>query len=297
MNKMNKTNNTNTNKTKTPPKSPVIPRTVLENYIRRFIEEDAFYGDCTIVPGKKIEAEVVAKEDFVLSGAEVAKLAFELCGCRAEALEDGVPVKKGETILTVEGPAKDVLLVERTALNLIQRMSGIATATRKLVDIVEPYGVTVAATRKTTPGFRIFEKLAVAHGGGDTHRMSLSDCVLVKDNHIAVAGSVERAVEVAKSASFTKKIEVEVSSVEDAVKAALAGADIVMLDNMDVRDVEEAVRKLREIRESIVVEASGGINPDNAESYARTGVDVISSGWITHSARAVDVSMRVVRVW
>ncbi len=276
--------------------SITLPKPVVEEYIKRFIEEDAFYGDCTVVfPEVVVEAEVVAKESFLLSGVEFARMTFELCECKAKVLKrDGSWVGKGDIILTAEGLAKDVLLAERTALNIIQRMSGVATATRKLVSVVEPYGIRVAATRKTTPGFRLFEKVAVAHGGGDTHRMSLSDCVLVKDNHIAIAGSVRRAVEEAKKASFTKKVEVEVSSVEDAVEAVLAGADIVMLDNMSLKEVEVAVKKIREVGD-VLVEASGGITPENAESYAMVGVDIISSGWITHSARAVDVSMRIIK--
>jgi len=273
-----------------------LPRPVVEKYLRSYIEEDAFYGDCTVVcPDAEVRAEIVAKEDFLLSGIEFARILFEMCDCCAKPLrKDGEEVKAGDVLMEVRGSAKNVLVAERVALNIIQRMSGIATATKKLVSIVEPYGVRVAATRKTTPGFRLFEKIAVLHGGGDTHRMSLSDCVLVKDNHIAVAGSVKKAVEEAKKTSFTKKVEVEVSCLKDALEAAKAGADIIMLDNMDAEEVEKVVEEIRSTSEMVVVEVSGGITPENAESYARTGVDVISSGWITHSARSVDVSMRVV---
>ncbi len=269
-----------------------VPEPVISKLLGFYIEEDAFYGDCTPLPEVNVVAEVVAKESFVLSGVEFASAVFRLCRSRAKPLaKDGEWVERGEVLLEVEG--ESVLTAERVALNVIQRMSGIATATRKLVDIAEKYGVRVAATRKTTPGFRLFEKIAVMHGGGDTHRMSLSDCVLLKDNHLAVFGSIEKAVEFARKVSFTKKVEVEVSSVEDAVKAARAGADIVMLDNMKPKEVERAVREIRKVAD-VTVEASGGITPENVESYAKTGVDVISSGWITHSAKAVDVSMRVV---
>ncbi len=271
-----------------------LSKPVVEKFLRYYVEEDAFYGDVTPVPETYIKAEIVAKESFVLSGAEVACLCFEICGARAKSLSrDGAEVRKGDTVVEVEGTSGDVLLAERTALNILQRMSGIATATKKLVELVKPYGVRVAATRKTTPGFRLFEKLAVIHGGGDTHRMSLSDCVLVKDNHIAVAGGVRKALELAKNTSFTKKVEVEVSNLKDALEAVKCGADIIMLDNMSVEDVRKAVREIRKISENVVIEVSGGITPDNAEEYARTGVDVISSGYITHSARSVDMSMRI----
>ena len=271
-----------------------LSKPVVEKFLRYYIEEDSFYGDTTPVPETYVKAEIVAKESFVLSGVEIACLCFEICGAEAKPLSrDGAEVRRGDTVVEVEGMSGDVLLAERTALNILQRMSGIATATKKLVELVKPYGVRVAATRKTTPGFRLFEKLAVIHGGGDTHRMSLSDCVLVKDNHIAVAGGVRKALELAKNTSFTKKVEVEVSNLKDALEAVKCGADIIMLDNMSVEDVRKAVREIRKISENVVIEVSGGITPDNAEEYARTGVDVISSGYITHSARSVDVSMRI----
>ncbi len=271
-----------------------LSKPVVEKFLRYYIEEDSFYGDATPVPETFVKAEIVAKESFVLSGVEIACLCFEICGSEAKPLSrDGAEVRRGDTVVEVEGMSGDVLLAERTALNILQRMSGIATATKKLVELVKPYGVRVAATRKTTPGFRLFEKLAVIHGGGDTHRMSLSDCVLVKDNHIAVAGGVRKALELAKNTSFTKKVEVEVSNLKDALEAVKCGADIIMLDNMSVEDVRKAVREIRKISENVVIEVSGGITPDNAEGYARTGVDVISSGYITHSARSVDVSMRI----
>ena len=271
-----------------------LSKPVVEKFLRYYVEEDSFYGDTTPVPETYVKAEIVAKESFVLSGVEIACLCFEICGAEAKPLSrDGAEVRRGDTVVEVEGMSEDVLLAERTALNILQRMSGIATATKKLVELVKPYGVRVAATRKTTPGFRLFEKLAVIHGGGDTHRMSLSDCVLVKDNHIAVAGGVRKALELAKNTSFTKKVEVEVSNLKDALEAVKCGADIIMLDNMSVEDVRKAVREIRKISENVVIEVSGGITPDNAEEYARTGVDVISSGYITHSARSVDVSMRI----
>ncbi len=271
-----------------------IPKSLLMSYASKYIEEDAFYGDVTFLPDREVKAVIVAKENFVLSGVELAEACFEVCGANVVVEKrDGEIVKNGEAIIAVEGNSSDVLLAERTALNAIQRMSGIATATRKLVDMVKDYGVKIAATRKTTPGFRIFEKLAVVHGGGDPHRMSLSDCVILKDNHLKLF-ELEEAIKAVKI-SFTKKVEVEVNSVKDAVKAALAGADIVMLDNMSVEEVKLAVSEVRKVSDAIL-EASGRITPDNVVDYAKTGVDVISSGWVTHSSRAVDVSMRVVEV-
>ncbi len=271
-----------------------IPKSLLMSYASKYIEEDAFYGDVTFLPDREVKAVIVAKENFVLSGVELAEACFEVCGAEVVIKKrDGEIVRSGEVIIAVEGNSSDVLLAERTALNAIQRMSGIATATRKLVDMVKDYGVKIAATRKTTPGFRIFEKLAVVHGGGDPHRMSLSDCVILKDNHLKLF-ELEEAIKAVKI-SFTKKVEVEVNSVKDAVKAALAGADIVMLDNMSVEEVKLAVSEVRKVSDAIL-EASGRITPDNVVDYAKTGVDVISSGWITHSSRAVDVSMRVVEV-
>ncbi len=271
-----------------------IPKPLLMSYASKYIEEDAFYGDITFLPDREVKAVIVAKESFVLSGVELAEACFEVCGAKVVVEKrDGEMVKNGEVIIAVEGNSSDVLLAERTALNAIQRMSGIATATRKLVDMVKDYGVKIAATRKTTPGFRVFEKLAVVHGGGDPHRMSLSDCVILKDNHLKLF-ELEEAIRAVKI-SFTKKVEVEVNSVKDAVKAALAGADIVMLDNMSVEKVKLAVSEVRKVSDAIL-EASGRITPDNVVDYAKTGVDVISSGWITHSSRAVDVSMKVIEV-
>jgi len=272
-----------------------LAKPVVRKLLSMYIEEDSYYGDTTFTLETDVRAEVIAKESFILSGAEFSKLCFELCGAKAkQLLKDGDTVDRGDKILKIKGVSSHVLIAERTALNILQRMSGIATATRKIVEAVNPYGVKVAATRKTTPGFRLFEKIAVMHGGGDTHRMSLSDCVLIKDNHIAIAGSIKKAIEQARRASFTKKVEIEVSSVEDALEAVRCGADIIMLDNMGVKEVEKAVKEIRRTG-SVIIEASGGITPDNAEMYAKAGVDVISSGWITHSARAVDISMKVDR--
>jgi len=272
--------------------------------VREALAEDIGMGDLTselVVPeGAWAEAEVVAKEGGVLAGVREAKMAFELLGARVlEAMEDGAPIKPGDVVLRVEGPARALLAAERTALNFLMRMSGIATATAELLRRARRANprVRVAATRKTAPGLRELDKRAVRLGGGDTHRLRLDDCVLIKDNHIAVVGSIEEAIRKAREGvSFTKKIEVEVSRPEEAVLAARAGADIVMLDNFTIGEVRRALELLERagLRHKVLVEASGRITPDNVADYAGAGVDIISSGYITHSARSLDFSMRIV---
>jgi len=276
----------------------------VEDKVREALAEDIGMGDLTselVVPeGAWAVAEVVAKEGGILAGVREARAAFELLGARIlEAMEDGSPVRPGDVVMRVEGPARALLAAERTALNFLMRMSGIATATAELLRRAREANprVRVAATRKTAPGLRYFDKRAVELGGGDTHRLRLDDCVLIKDNHIAVVGSVAEAVRRAREAvSFTKKVEVEVERPEEALEAAKAGADIIMLDNFTVEEVEKALRLLEEagLRDRVLVEVSGRIRPENVADYARAGVDIISSGYITHSARALDFSMRIV---
>jgi len=280
-------------------RSPLL----VEEKVREALEEDIGFGDITsqlIVPeDAEAIAEVVAKGEGVLAGVEEAKKAFELLGARVIwAMEDGSLIRPGDAVLRARGPARALLAAERTALNFLMRMSGIATATAELVKLAKKAmpSVKIAATRKTAPGLRFFDKKAVEIGGGDTHRLRLDDCVLIKDNHIAILGSVVEAVKKAREAvSFTKKIEVEVSTPEEALEAARAGADIIMLDNFSPEEVEEALRLLEKagLRSSILIEVSGRIGPDNVTDYASKGVDIISSGYLTHSARALDFSMRI----
>ncbi len=275
-----------------------LPRFLIEERLREFLKEDLVLGDITPVPDVDVSAEIVCKSKGVVAGVEVVKILFDILHVRVEErVEDGQSVEEGEVVMLLEGKAKNVLAGERTALNILAKMSGVATATREMVEMVRDYvDVSIAATRKTTPGFRIFEKMAVVIGGGDTHRYCLGDAVLVKDNHIAIMG-IEGAIEAARNVSFTKKVEVEVSSAEDAVKAVECGADIIMFDNMDPEDIAEAVKMLEKmgLRRRILLEASGGITPKNAPRFASTGVDVISSGYITHSARPLDFSLRIRR--
>ncbi|AAB89414.1 nicotinate-nucleotide pyrophosphorylase (nadC) [Archaeoglobus fulgidus DSM 4304] len=256
------------------------------------------YGDVTAIPTKDVEAVIVSKGEGVLAGVGVVKILFDLAEIVVmESKKDGEPIKPGDVVMRLRGKSDSILATERLAINILMRMSGIATATAKMVERARRVNpkVVVAATRKTTPGFRIFEKMAVEIGGGDAHRFSLSDCLMLKDNHIAVAGSLERAMKVKRS--FTKKLEVEVGSVGDAIKAAEFGADIIMLDNFTPEMVAEAVEELRRrgLREKVIIEVSGSVTPENVAEFAAMDVDVISSGYITHSAPALDFSLRVLQ--
>jgi len=279
----------------------VVFRKLLE-----FLEEDAPYGDITselVVPeGTVIRAVIVAKSRGVLAGAKFVKIFLERLGVRVlKSLSDGAEVEPGSIVMELEGDARTILLVERTVLNLLMHLSGVATATRRLVEMVHRVNprARVAATRKTLPGLRLLEKYAVEVGGGDPHRFSLSDMILIKDNHIAIAGSVEEAVRRALSLkSFSKLVEVEARSVDEAVRAAELGTDIVMLDNMSPEDVRRAVEELkrRGLRDRVIVEVSGGITEDNIAEYASADVDVISTSIITMAAKPLDMSLEIVEV-
>jgi nicotinate-nucleotide pyrophosphorylase (carboxylating) len=268
--------------------------------VESFIEEDLGYDDvsCTIVPDRPAKAVIFTKEDCIIAGIKEAGSIFCYLGIQAETtLKDGERLKEGEIIFRLKGGAVSILRAERLALNFLGHLSGIATLTRACVDTVRIYSETtrVACTRKTTPGIRKFEKLAVAAGGGDTHRFNLSDSVMIKDNHVKLMG-IEAAIEAAKKTSFTRKIEVEVESAGDAVLAAKLGADIIMLDNMQPEEVRETldILKGKGLRDSIIVEASGGISQENLEGYAKTGVDVISMGSLIHKSRWIDISLEII---
>jgi nicotinate-nucleotide pyrophosphorylase (carboxylating) len=281
-----------------------LARTVLEDAIRSFLVEDIGYEDITtnaLVDSKlRAEGRVVCKENAVIAGIEESLVLLELVGCHGSArAHDGERVRPGSVILSAAGPARALLSAERTLLNLLSHMSGVATATADLVSIAdkESHGrVRIACTRKTLLGLRYFEKRAVQLGGGDTHRLRLDDAVLIKDNHLALAGPITQSVRKAKgTVSFTKKVEVEVTTLDQAVEAAKAGADIILLDNMTPKEVERSVAmlKTKNLRDQVLLEASGGIRKENLASYVRTGVDVISVGAITHSAPAIDLSMEI----
>jgi len=281
-----------------------LNRSIVESAIRSFLAEDLGYGDITtnvlVDSERKGEGRVVCRENAVIAGIEEAVILLELVGCQGTAkTRDGGRVKAGTMILSARGPARALLGVERTLLNLLSHMSGVATSTADLVSIANKESrdkIRIACTRKTLPGLRYFEKRAVELGGGDTHRLRLDDAVLIKDNHLELAGSVGACVRKAKErVSFTRKVEVEVTNPDQAVEAAEAGADIVLLDNMTPKEVASSVSLLmsRGLRDRVLVETSGGIRRENLPSYARTGVDVISVGAITHSAPAVDVSLEI----
>lgn len=269
-------------------------------YLLSFIREDAPFGDITseaVVGDACCKATITAREGGVIAGiAEAASLFSHYGVTILFHAEDGIVVGAGTVILSLEGPARGILLVERTALNIIGRMSGIATATRRMALLLASAGSScrIAATRKTAPGLRLLDKKAVALGGGDPHRMSLSDGILIKDNHLALVPLVE-AIGRARERSCYRKIEVEVSTPEEARAAAGAGADILLLDNMTPEAVSETIRlcRLEGVLDRVIIEVSGGIDEHTLPAYAMPGVQRISIGALTHSARNLDVSLDI----
>lgn len=239
------------------------------------------------------EVELICKENGVIAGLEVFKRVFELLDDKTEVTftcKDGDFVKKGEKLGLIRGDIRVLLSGERTALNFLQRMSGIATYTRKIADLLEGSETKLLDTRKTTPGMRLFEKYAVKVGGGYNHRYNLSDSILLKDNHIGAAGGVKEAVRMAKEyAPFVRKIEIEVENLDMLKEALEAGADIVMLDNMTVEDIREAVKLAKG---KAVTECSGNITKENVARLVNIGVDYISSGALTHSSPILDLSLK-----
>ena len=282
-----------------------LPRKILEEKLRSILTEDLGKGDVTtmlLIPADSTaEAEVIARESGVIAGVEEAEVLAESLGLKVENLvSDGEEVKTGKVLMKISGKTRTILAAERTILNILSRMSGIATATRKLVNKLKrrKLKTRVACTRKVAPGLLYFDKKAVLIGGGDTHRLCLDDMILIKDNHIAVVGSVEKAVKTAREkVSFSKKIEVEVTRVEDALKAAKAGADIIMLDNFHPKQIEKAVKTLKKsgFYGKVLLEASGGITAKNILEFASTGVNIVSLGEITHSVKALNISLEITK--
>ena len=282
-----------------------VPSKVLEEKLKKILAEDVGQSDVTsaaVVPKNLIvDSVIIAKEEGIIAGIEEAMILAKSLGFNAKPdAVDGDVIKNGDLILKISGNARAILSAERTMLNLLSRMSGIATTTRSLSEMLQKanLNVKVAATRKTAPGLQYFDKKAVLIGGGDPHRLRLDDMILIKDNHIAIAGSVEKAIKKAKTASFSKKIEVEVSSISDALKAAKAGVDIVMLDNFPPQKVKDAVRSLKKAGffGKVLLEVSGGITEQNLLEYASAQVDLISMGSLTHSVKALDMSLEIVNV-
>jgi nicotinate-nucleotide pyrophosphorylase (carboxylating) len=281
-----------------------MPRRIVEEKLKSLLSDDLGQGDVTaaaVVPvGLVVKAEVIAKEDGVVAGIEEVTILAEYLGLTVKAkAADGAPIKKQQVLLEITGDAQTILSLERTLLNLLSRMSGIATKTYTLTQQLRQAGTKarIAATRKAAPGLIYFDKKAVVIGGGDPHRFHLDDMVLIKDNHIAIVGNVEDAIKKAKvNASFSKKIEVEVTSLADALIAAEAGADIIMLDNFTPKQAQDTVDRLRKTGlGNVLLEVSGGITSENLLEYAKAQVDIISMGALTHSAKSLDISLEVTK--
>jgi len=274
-----------------------MDKNLLHKMIRSFLEEDVGRGDLTsesiFSESDMGSAELVAREPFVAAGVKtVAAEVFKVQNPAVKAIDpvaDGTKVSTGTVLLTVSGPVIDLLKAERIALNLLQRLSGIATLTARFVDKVKGYPVRITDTRKTTPGLRVLEKYAVRAGGGTNHRFNLADGVLIKDNHIAACGSIKEAVvRVKMSIPHTIRIEVETDTLEQVKECLECGVDIIMLDNMTPETMTMAAQL---INGQALVEASGGVSLDSVEAIAGSGVDIISVGALTHSAPSCDIGM------
>ena len=268
-----------------------------DNLILSALQEDITSEDITtnsVMPQYQLgEVELICKEDGIVAGLDVFKRVFELLDEKTEfdfSCKDGDAVKNGQKLGTVKGDIRVLLSGERTALNYLQRMSGIATYTRKIADLLEGTDTKLLDTRKTTPNMRVFEKYAVKVGGGYNHRYNLSDGILLKDNHIGASGGVKEAVTMAKEyAPFVRKIEVEVENLDMLREALEAGADIIMLDNMSVEEMKEAVKLCKGKAET---ECSGNVTKENVARLVDIGVDYISSGALTHSSPILDLSLK-----
>ncbi len=270
----------------------------LDNFLRGVLEEDINTGDLTtesiVLPQAQAVGRFIVKEEGVIAGLDVMQRVFELLDRDVSLVPfvcEGQYVSAMTTIAEIRGPARALLTGERTALNLLQRLSGIATQTKRYVKAVEGYKAAIVDTRKTTPGLRMLEKYAVKVGGGVNHRFGLYDAVMIKDNHIAVAGGIIPAVhQVRCSLGHTVKIEVEADNLEQTKEAIAAEADIILLDNMDIETLNKGVGL---IGGKAIVEASGGITLETVAAIAQTGVDVISVGALTHSVKALDISLEM----
>lgn len=270
--------------------------------IGEFLREDIGRGDittqATVAPDVRGLGRFLAKEDLVVCGLEVAEAVFVHLDPENPEIEaivsEGDEVKAGTVFATLKGFADVLLAGERVALNLIQRMSGVATLTRQYVKAIEGTNARIVDTRKTTPGLRLLEKYAVTVGGGKNHRLGLDDGVLIKDNHIALAGGITEAITMAKiRVGHLHKIEVEINNWAQLRQAVEAGADIIMLDNQTPEEAEKLVQMSRQLNPHVLIEASGGMDLDKVRNFAEAGVDLISVGRITHSAKAVDISFKI----
>ena len=263
--------------------------------LSQFLAEDIGKGDITsqLLSKKKITVKIISRENAVVAGTKYAKEIFAIKGCKAKIIsKDGTKIKPNQKIIEITGNADKILTCERTALNILTRMSGIATQTNELVKKI-PKKTKLYATRKTAPGLRYFDKEAVKIGGGEKHRLRLDEMVMIKDNHIAVEQSLLSLIN--KTKKRYRKFEVEVENTNDAVLAAEKGATIIMLDNFSPIQIIKTVKVLKnkKLRNKVLLEASGGINSKNISKYGKTGVDIISIGSITNSVKGIDFSLEV----
>lgn len=273
----------------------------MDKIIEYMLAEDEGFGDITsnavVEEGKTVTGSIVSKDEGILAGIDIIRELFEEYGVKVSFwMKEASRISNGDVLMSFKGDARTILLLERTALNLSMRMSGVATAANRYADLVKDYDVRVAGTRKTSPAIAKFDKHALKVGGADTHRFSLDDMVLIKDNHIATCESpLEALLKAKKNTSFSKKIEIEVETLDDAVDCVKNGADIVMLDNMNPSEVKKVIDSLNDlnIRQNSLIEVSGGITDDTIIDYAKLGVDVISIGALTHSSRSLNFSLRI----
>ena len=273
--------------------------TNIKKELLRFISEDIQSGDVTsvLLPKNRIRAKIISRENGIVAGIKFAGDIFRLKGCNVQTIKkDGAKLKPNQIILQVSGNARTILSCERTALNLLSRMSGIATQTNLLVSKIRKINrkTKLYSTRKTAPGLRFFDKEAIMIGGGHKHRMSLNDMVMIKDNHLLVSNSMEDIIKNARKRH--KHVEVEVENQRNAILAANSGATIIMLDNFSPAQVKKTITTLqkKKLRNKVKLEASGGINSRNIAAFAKTGVDMISVGSITNSVKGLDLSLEVI---
>ena len=273
----------------------------MDKIIEYMLAEDEGFGDITsnavVEEGKIVNAYIKSKDEGILAGINIIRDLFEEYGVNVTFwLKDGTKISDGDVLMSLKGDARTILLLERTALNLLMRMSGVATAANHYVNLVNGSGIRIAGTRKTSPAIGKFDKYALKVGGADTHRFGLDDMVLIKDNHIASCGTpLEALLKAKENTSFSKKIEIEVETLEDAIDCVRNGADIVMLDNMNAEEVAKVIDELKElnIRQNSLIEVSGGITEENISSFIDLGVDIISIGALTHSSRSLNFSLKI----
>ncbi|MCK5346005.1 MAG: carboxylating nicotinate-nucleotide diphosphorylase [Candidatus Heimdallarchaeota archaeon] len=277
----------------------MIPLILVDEDIKRWLKEDIPYWDITtsLLPEKKTKGKIYSKQEGTIAGLPFVQRIFEMLGTEFNGLvAEGSTVSKKTEIASFEGEFRALLQAERTALNLLGRLSGIATQTAKMITIVRQRkpNLRICGTRKIVPGLSKYDKYAITIGGGDTHRFNLSDMILLKENHIRAFNSITEAIHKSREkTSFSKKIEIEVQNEEQAIEAANSGADIIMLDNFSPVQAEQTITNIKSISHSILIELSGNINIDNLEMYALDGVDLISSGALTHSVKNFDFTMLI----